>query len=321
MAKGDAGRAQNQINNQGTTAQDSQNATMNQIYGQNLGFQNNYNTGVAQNLNDYSGIMGNYQGLINGLSNGQFGGGGRAGLSTSADSKYFQNFADTGGLGTQDIQDLRTRAISPTRAVYANAQRNLDTNKSQQQFSPNYAAATAKMARDLSYGISDANTNANAGIAGLIQSGKLAGAQGLQSNNQFNAGQGNQNSQFNAGLDSQNRGQTLSAMLGAMGGQSNLYGTTPGLSATFSNQLLNSSNQLLQGNQNQTGLSGGLVNGQLGKSQIPGDFSQAVGNVTSVLKPVAGLLSGGITDMIPSSGQRKTNNGPDMSQVSTSGNW
>jgi hypothetical protein len=253
MAKGDPNRTQNQINNQGRTMQDSQNATMNQIYGQNLGFQNNYNTGVATDLNNQAGIMGNYQNIIDRMSGKSVDGAAPYGDEAAG---YFRDFANSGGFSGSDIQDLRARAISPVRAVYSNAQNNLDQNRSLQQFSPNYAAATAKMAREMGYGMSDANVNANASIAGMRQQGKLAGAQGL------------------AGIE----GQNLQALLGATHGQAGLYGTTPGLSSTFGNQLLNSSNQLLQGNNQQIGMGLGLIDAQNNKGQQPSNYQQAMNN-------------------------------------------
>ncbi len=274
MAKGDPNRTQNQINNQGRTSQDSQNAVMNQLYGQNMGFQNNYNTGVANDMNSYNGIMGNYQNVINGLNgtDKNYSGPGQEAAG------YFRNFANTGGISGGDIADMRERAISPMRAVYQNAQDNLNSNKSAQQFSPNYAAASAKMARNLGYGVADANTNVNASLAEMIQKGKLAGAQGL------------------AGTE----GMNLQALLGANNGQANLYGTTPGMSSTFGNQLLNSSNQLLQGNGQQIGLGQGIMNAQIGKASQPSNYQQAmnnwkstVDNIGSSMSLAGGMMGGG----------------------------
>src|SRR5690349_24770421 len=73
MAKGDSGRSQNQINNQGTTMQDSQNALMNQFEGQNQQFGNNYGYGAQTNMQDYNQGQNNYGALFNALGNGQVG--------------------------------------------------------------------------------------------------------------------------------------------------------------------------------------------------------------------------------------------------------
>jgi|SRR5215469_7520892 len=345
MAKGDSEAVQNQINNQGTTSQNSLNSVMNTVYGQNMGFQNNYNTGVSADLGSFGNIMGQYGQLINGLTGqpnaGVFGniGGPGGGMGGGAGNEYglysqlanngagyswdplfrgalsnaisgFNNFAQTGGFSPQDIQDLRARAISPTRAVYANAQQNLNQNRELQQFSPNYAAATAKMARDLSYGISDANVNANASIAQMVQQGKLAGMEGLTSAGI--AGQGQSTAldqlnlqgklaglagmtgidQFNAASAAAGHNALVSQLLGALGGETSLYGATPGLANTFGNQLLTSSGQLLQGQGLQNQLSLGLINGQLGQAQVPGDWQQAMGNIGSTLKNIVGPLGG-----------------------------
>lgn len=340
MAKGDHSRMQDQINNQGTTMQNSQNALMNTIYGQNVGFQNNYNTGVGMDLGSYNNIMGQYNDFYSQAMNGGVGtgGGGGGGMGSGAGNEYglysdlanngagyswdpmfygamgnaisgFQNFADTGGFSKQDIQDLRARAISPTRAVYANAQNNLNQNRQLQQFSPNYAAATAKMARDLSYGISDANVDANASIAQMVQQGKLAGLQGLTAAGSSGQGLSNQLDQinlsgklaglsgmtgidqFNAAQRSASNYQNAALALGALNGMTNLYGTTPALANTFGNQLLQSSNQLLQGQGYQNQIGNILINGQAAESGVPGNFSQAMGGLGSVMS-IAGPLVG-----------------------------
>lgn len=65
MAKGDSTRAQQQINDQGRIAQNSQNSVMNTIYGQNMGFNNAYNASVPMSFNDYGNMMGNYSNFYN----------------------------------------------------------------------------------------------------------------------------------------------------------------------------------------------------------------------------------------------------------------
>ena len=383
MAKHDSARSQNQINNQGTTAQDSQNALMNQLQGQNQGFTNNYNVGTGLNLGDYNLGQNNYNNLYNQLASGNAGvgigapgtggqqqgnmpqiqgatsdpdqigqwlqaqagqpgsdpilqtpdgikyytnqiinsgglnpqntsywqnkstlsqyggavgaGGGGTGSGSGAlgsSQAGFQNFADTGGFSPQDIQDMRARSQSAMRSTYQNAQDNLDRNRSLQQFSPNYAAATAKLTRDLGYGLSDAATNSNAAIAQMIQSGKLAGNQGLM-------GVG--------GINQQGQIANQNAMLGALQGSSSLYGATPGLASTFGNQMLNSSGQLVSGNQNQTQLGSDIMNAQNYKgANVKGDTSQAISNVGSVIKPAAqigaAIMTGGASLAVPGGG-------------------
>src|SRR5665213_861562 len=85
--------------------------------------------------------------------------------------------ASTGGYSDANIADLRARGVSPIRSVYANAQTNLDRQRTLQGgYSPGYTAATAKMARELSDSIAGQVTNVNAGLAQNIASNKLSAA-------------------------------------------------------------------------------------------------------------------------------------------------
>ena len=99
---------------------------------------------------------------------------------------------------------------------------------------------------------------------------------------------------FNRGLSEQRDEAGMAARLNALGGMTGLYGTTPALINTFGNQLLASQGNLLQGNQLQQGLGQGLINSQINKSAIPGDFQQAMGNIGSVLG-MAGRIGGAFT--------------------------
>ena len=233
----------------------------NNLYGANSTFMNNYNTGVNKNLQSYDDIMAAYQGFM----------GGNANLSSAAGG--FRNFADTGGFSDQDIQNIRARAIAPTRSIYSNAMDEVNRNRSLQGYSPNHNAALAKMSREQSYNISDINTNANAAIAQMVQQGKLAGLSGL-------ANVGSAEGQLG---------------LGALGGMTSLYGSSPGLAATFGNQVLNSGNQLLGAQGMQNDLAQMFMNARAQNAQIPGNFQQAMGNIGSVLGlggRVAGSLIG-----------------------------
>ena len=169
----------------------------------------------------------------------------------------FQSLAATGGLGSTDVQNIRARGISPIRAIYANAQRNLARQKNLQGgYSPNYGAASAKMAREQSEQLGQANTNLEATIAEMQQKGKLAAtpeyarlqAQESQNQNLFNQHNAdiiNQINQQNALLPleyakvNQNiDDQTFGNRLQAIEGKRTLYGTTPALTATFGNQVV-----------------------------------------------------------------------------------
>jgi hypothetical protein len=299
MAKGDARRMRNEINTSRDIGQTGQNQAMNQIYGQNNQFMNNYNQGTAMNMFDYNNIMNNYQGMAGGNFQGAGGAAWDPTFRGALDKSIsgYGNFADTGGFSGQDLSDLRARAISPNRAVYANAQAGLDRSRSLQGGSPNYAAASAKMAREQGYNQSDATTNVNAAIAQMVQQGKLAGLGGLTNAGGTGQGLSNQISSINDNASYQNN----ATRLGAMHGMTNLYGTTPGLSSTFGNQVLNSSNQLLQGQELQNQMNNMLIQGRLGNASIPGNFQTGVNNVNSAIGMVsnaAGLMSGGLAPFL-----------------------
>lgn len=92
----------------------------------------------------------------------------------------FQDFAKSGGFSAADLANIRARAVSPVRAVYARAQENVNRQRSLQGgYSPGFGVLQARMARQQGQGISDAATNAEASIAEMVQQGKLAGLQGM----------------------------------------------------------------------------------------------------------------------------------------------
>lgn len=92
----------------------------------------------------------------------------------------FQDFAKSGGFSADDLANIRARALSPVRAVYANAQQNVNRQRALQGgYSPGFGVLQARMAREQGQATSDAATNAEAGIAEMVQRGKLAGLQGM----------------------------------------------------------------------------------------------------------------------------------------------
>ena len=168
-----------------------------------------------------------------------------------------QELSQSGGLSGSNIADLRARGISPIRAVYANAQRNIARQRALQGgYSPNYTAATAKMARDLSEQLAGASTNVEAQIAEMQQRGRLSAAPqygqaamneqgmrtGVEEGNvnreldaaRFNAAQQQQNRDALMALYSGRQNQRMSAAEGLRG----LYGTTPANPALYGNQAL-----------------------------------------------------------------------------------
>lgn len=168
----------------------------------------------------------------------------------------YQNFADTGGFSPQDVQNIRARMIAPIRSIYSGANRDVDRQRRLQHgYSPNYTAAKAKMAREQAYSTADATTNAEAQIAEMIRSGKLAGLSGLSQ----------------TGLAG--RGQNLQSL----GTQSGLYSASPGLAGTFGNQALAASGQDIDIQRLRQALDQQKVANQLGVAGVPSDFQQALG--------------------------------------------
>ena len=92
----------------------------------------------------------------------------------------YQNFADTGGFSPEDLANLRARSMSPIRAVYANAIRNVERNKALQGgYSPNYGAQMAKLSREQSISQAEHSLNTEADLAEMVQRNKLAGLGGM----------------------------------------------------------------------------------------------------------------------------------------------
>src|SRR5262245_40178395 len=335
MAKGDHQRVENQVNQQGAYGQSGQNALTNNLYGANQGFQNAYNAGVGRNLTSYDDIMSGYGQMFNNPfgtdANGNALGGGGGGIPAPAmlsaerigwDPQFrgalgksigtFGEFADTGGYSDQDKQDLRARAISPTRGIYARAQQELNRSRSLGGGSPNYAAAAARMARQGAQTIGDMNVNVNAQLAQDIAQNRLQGAQGLVSAggtgqgldtdiNQFNSEMAfraaqsniaNQMAAASAGSAAASRNSELEAAtrLAALSGMTNLYGTTPELANVFGSQVLGSGQQLLGAQELQNQLGGQQIQGSLGMAQVPGNFGSFMGDVGQVLAPAAGIV-------------------------------
>ncbi len=192
---------------------------------------NLYNQGVKQNAEDYSGIMQGYKDLYSkALSMPQLSAPSPitpqkytaqsvgAGQITPQDYRYNQSsqsaaslgelarLTASGGYSDQDITDLRARGISPIRAVYANAQRNIDRQRALQGgYSPNYTAATAKMSRELADEIANATQNVNAGIAQNVASNKIAIAPSYASAAGAENALSNQYGRMN--IDARNRAQ------------------------------------------------------------------------------------------------------------------
>lgn len=146
-----------------------------------------------------------------------------------------KTFSDTGGYSDADTKNIRERGISPIRAIYANANQNLKRKLSLSGgYSPGYAAAIAKMARDSSQQISDVTGNVNATLAQNIATNKLSGSQAYGSLASSESGRGLDVSKFNADIDQQTKNRALSINDARRG----LYGTTPALAELFGRQAM-----------------------------------------------------------------------------------
>jgi hypothetical protein len=94
----------------------------------------------------------------------------------------FGDFAKTGGYTPNDLSNIRGRANSPLAAVYANANREVDRSRALQGgYSPGFGVLKARMARDMSQGLSDSSRNTEGMIAQMVNQGKQFGTSGLLS--------------------------------------------------------------------------------------------------------------------------------------------
>lgn len=93
-----------------------------------------------------------------------------------------QSFLENGGLTNENLANLRARALSPVRAAYSNARREVDRGTALQGgYSPNRNASLARMAREQGQSVADAATNAEGQVVGMQQQGRMAGLQGMNS--------------------------------------------------------------------------------------------------------------------------------------------
>lgn len=240
-----------------------------------MGDDNTYGAAVETQAGDYDAIMKSYQDL---LSVPPSAGAPRTRMAFTpiapqlavyqrspelANSMMqISNAAKTGGYEGDELSNIRARAISPIRSVYASAQRGLNRNRALQGgYSPNYAAATAKMAREQSEQIAQATTNVEAGIGESVSRNRLSAlsalsplaAQDSAAQNQFNLSNSEtinrlnehnrmaplQYEQFNREneqLDRENSDNDVMMRLRAIEGMRGLYGTTPALSSLYGSQ-------------------------------------------------------------------------------------
>ena len=227
-----------------------------------------YQSALSQNAQDYDSIMGQYKDLGDSVSSN----GGKklspspltpqfADYQPGSDFSQLRDIADTGGYSSGDISNIRERAVSPIRSIYDSANRNLLRQKNLQGgYAPNFAAASAKMARESSNLISGKTTDANAAIAEMVQRGKLSGATALapleaqeaarrQAVTNSNANTANQFQMFNEenrlDTDKFNQSQddnNFNKILETIKGRQSTFGTTPAMTSTLGSQALNAAN-------------------------------------------------------------------------------
>lgn len=223
MAKGDDSRARNQLDYQSKFAQNNlNNLRTDTIVPQNQAMWNYYQNAVGRGQSDYDNLMSGYQSFLN--------------------ENPYSEFIKSGGYSPGDISSIRARAIAPTRAIYQNAINDIGRQtRLAGGYAPNAIAARSKANREMSSGISDANTNAEAAIAQLINQGKQFGISG-----------------------------EVARQLQGRNAMAGLFGTAPGMARMFGDQALQSTAQQLQlaGLQNELGL--GTANAQINAGRLPG---------------------------------------------------
>jgi len=254
-----------------------------------FGNPNTFTAAANQQAKDYDKIMGKYGDVYDFASRSPITPSSVNYSNISPQTTNYQQSADvtkslsdlsglssTGGYDEKGIADLRARGLSPIRSMYANAQRNIDRSKALSGgYSPNYGALTAKMAREQSDKLGGAITDINAGIAQNVASNKLsaapnyASAAGSANAMKYGADKANVDvvNEFNR-LNTQNlldtnrfnSTQKMNAQesnvrnrLGAVQGMTSLYGTTPALTNTFGNQVMQAG-QLRQNQQQMNNL-------------------------------------------------------------------
>lgn len=170
-----------------------------------------------------------------------------------------KEYSRTGGISQAEEGNIRARGVSPIRSVYANAQQNLNRSRALGGgYSPNYAAASTKMTRDLSENLANATTNVEAGIAEQRQKGRLAMAPEYaafadrETGMMGNIDAQNEDNRLRAAeMSRQTQGQGAAGLMSLYGnsrdremealrGMSGMYGSSPGMAGLYGQQALQS---------------------------------------------------------------------------------
>lgn len=220
-----------------------------------------YEGELARGNPEYGGLMQRYQQLLQGMQ------GGPAQHTYGETGQFNEAFgsardlARTGGISDTEEASMRARGVSPIRAAYQNAARNMERQaRLGGGRSANFNAAAARMAREQGESMAGALTNVNAGIAEQRQRGRIAGTGNMTTMGEGSSGRMNQVGMFNANARNEH-GQTMAQILASMGqlssgeagrrgealrGMTSLYGTTPALVSTFGNQVQNAQQMAAQ---------------------------------------------------------------------------
>ena len=316
------GRQQNEIDYQKDRYENQQGPLINQA-------SYNYGRSSEADYGDYTDIMNQYRGIATGAgsvsrggggggSSGGSGGGGGGGFSWSNISPQtaaykdpfnsyagFTEFSETGGYSPEDIANMRARGISPIRAAYANAEREMGRQRSLQGgYSANAFAGLGRMAREQGQAAADATQNVEAGLAEARNRGRLSGLGGMSDIEgqrlgadvdlaKFNSQQAMAAAQANAagrlraasaGASARNAANQTAAYsaaqntemrLRALGGMTDLRGQTPGTVKMYGDQATSLSGQ--------GGTFGGNMVGYAGDAAArPGAWDTGMGRMRDV---------------------------------------
>jgi hypothetical protein len=234
----------------------------------------------------------------------------------------YGDFSRTGGFTPEGIRDIRARGVSPIRAAYGNALNEVNRRVNLQGgYSPNAGALRTKMAREQGQLSADAMQNVNAGLAQMIQQGRLAGLSGLGDLSVKDIGFGqnaqlaNQAAKLRAGEINASPYSPMNQRLQALGGMSSLYSATPGLLGTTGNQMTDMfrTQQGIEGMQQNIGQM--KLQGQQQVANMPTGFQSFLNNagrIGGIASNLAGIPFGGVPPISgarPVSGMSNINSG------------
>jgi hypothetical protein len=255
----------------------------------------NYGRGSEANYGDYTDIMNQYRGIASGAggSSGSSGGGGGYAPSLISYNDPFKSyggyeeFSKTGGYDRNDIANMRSRGVSPIRASYANAEREMGRQRSLQGgYSPNAFAVQGRMAREQGQLGADAMQNVEAGLAEARNKGRLSGLSGMSDIEKQRLAADLEVGKFNANAQMQAAAASSAAasradeqrrldQFRALQGMTSLYGTTPGMTNVFGSQLLNAVN--MGANQGAD-----MLNAGYRSETLPGAFEQTTNRIRDI---------------------------------------